>query len=153
MCEFTPDTTPESLDLEQLALIARADSSLLLWHLAEQTTFDVQWIRLMLELGRREAERLATKPGATSSSAIQAANPDKPSSQEEEWVQCRAAFVKAIKEENFYRDVGRWSLKQHWAGPRDGFADTQLQARWHDFKLGWEVASKQKTKMSTTDNC
>ena len=53
----------------------------------------------------------------------------------------REAFVLMIKSEN--NDGERWSawsLKQHWAGKERGFADDQLQRRWHDFEAGWKAA-------------
>ena len=50
----------------------------------------------------------------------------------------REAFVERVKQENFYRDSWcRVSLKQHWGGPENGFADERLQARWLDFKAGF----------------
>lgn len=58
--------------------------------------------------------------------------------------EARAAFVKLIKDENFYSDYSRWSLKQHWSGADGGFADDQLQKRWHDFERGWKAAKGMK---------
>ncbi len=53
----------------------------------------------------------------------------------------REAFVRMIKEENFYGERwSAWSLKQHWSGKEGGFADEQLQKRWHDFEKGWKAA-------------
>jgi hypothetical protein len=58
-----------------------------------------------------------------------------------DWAAPRAAFVEMVKEENFYRDFSRWSLKQHPSGPKHGFSDEMLQRRWADFRKGWEAAS------------
>jgi hypothetical protein len=64
---------------------------------------------------------------------------------EKDFKEKRAAFVKAIKEEDFYREPwARYSLKQHWNGAKDGFHDHQLQRRWHDFALGWDAAKGKK---------
>lgn len=47
----------DDLSAEQLELIVRTQSDILLMHLAQRTIFDVQRIRLMLELGAVEAKR------------------------------------------------------------------------------------------------
>lgn len=53
----------------------------------------------------------------------------------------RLKFVAMVKDENYYHEpYSRWSLKQHWSGARGGFADEQLQTRWHDFEAGWKAA-------------
>ncbi len=57
-------------------------------------------------------------------------------------LKARLAFVVIIKEENFYSDGHKQSLKAHWTGKPRGFADDNLQRRWHDFLLGYEAASK-----------
>ena len=59
---------------------------------------------------------------------------------EKESAAARAQFVAMIKDENYYLDYGKWSLRQHWSGARGGFADEQLQKRWRDFEAGWKAA-------------
>lgn len=51
----------------------------------------------------------------------------------------RVAFVAMIKEENFYADFTKQSLRQHWNGAASGFHDHQVQSRWHDFLAGWKA--------------
>lgn len=58
--------------------------------------------------------------------------------------EARAAFVKLIKEENFYSDFSKQSLKAHWNGAASGFSDQMVQKRWRDFLAGWRAA-KEKT--------
>lgn len=57
----------------------------------------------------------------------------------------REAFVKMIKEENFYNDDNQ-SIRQHWSGKIGGFADRTIQARWRDYESGWKAALEQKGK-------
>jgi hypothetical protein len=61
---------------------------------------------------------------------------------------CREAFVKTIKDENVLRDFSKWSLRAHWSGASGGFADEQLQRRWHDFVAGWLAASQRSNTNS-----
>lgn len=63
-----------------------------------------------------------------------------PDTVKDESRKARAAFVKLIKEENFYSDFSRWSLRAHWSGADGGFHDHQLQRRWLDFEKGWKAA-------------
>ncbi len=58
---------------------------------------------------------------------------------DDEFARCRKAFVKLIKDENFESDDNQ-SVRQNWAGPKWGFADQRIQARWLDFHKGWELA-------------
>ena len=58
----------------------------------------------------------------------------------------RQAFVKLIKEENFYSDHSKQSLKQHWSGAASGFADHLVQNRWQDFWCGWQAARKEQSQ-------
>lgn len=74
--------------------------------------------------------------GADSGASLSDAELDEP------WVKVRAAFVAMIKEENFYNDFSKWSLKQCWAGPKMGFADEILNRRWLDFQKGWDAAAE-----------
>ena len=60
---------------------------------------------------------------------------------EKEFDKCRATFVKMIKEENFYINA-KQSVKQNWAGKRNGFADHGKQKRFEDIRKGWEAALK-----------
>jgi hypothetical protein len=55
-----------------------------------------------------------------------------------ELLRARAEFVKMIKEENFYSDFSRQSLKQHWNGAASGFSNDMVQSRWRDFWAGWQ---------------
>lgn len=55
-------------------------------------------------------------------------------------LQARAAFVAMIKDENFYLDFSKQSLKQHWSGAANGFADWGVQSRWKDYLAGWKAA-------------
>lgn len=57
MTEYTKTDTIDSIDDEQLELIASSDSYWLLSYIEEKTIFDVNRIRLMLELGAIEAKR------------------------------------------------------------------------------------------------
>lgn len=57
----------------------------------------------------------------------------------ESLLKARAAFVKIIKDENFYSDYCKQSLKQHWNGATSGFADHMVQRRWRDFLAGWQA--------------
>ncbi len=59
---------------------------------------------------------------------------------DEEWKQARIAFVKMIKDENFYSDFSKQSLRQHWNGKKSGFHDHLVQRRWQDFLAGWKSA-------------
>lgn len=65
-------------------------------------------------------------------------------SNETDLSQARAAFVAMIKEENFYSDFSKQSLKQHWNGATSGFADHMVQSRWKDFRAGWQAAKTGK---------
>ena len=60
---------------------------------------------------------------------------------EKDFDKCRATFVEMIREENFYSD-SKESVKQHWAGKRNGFANHGIQKRFEDFRKGWEAALK-----------
>lgn len=57
MTEYTKTDTIDSIDAEQLELIASSDSSWLLSYIEDKTIFDVNRIRLMLDLGAVEAKR------------------------------------------------------------------------------------------------
>lgn len=60
---YTHSDRIDALSPAQLDLIARTDNYILLSDLERNTIFDVQRIRLMLELGAAEARRLlAEKP-------------------------------------------------------------------------------------------
>lgn len=61
--------------------------------------------------------------------------------QNSDTLEARAAFVKLIKEENFYSD-SKQSLKTHWAGPLGGFSDSLIQRRWRYFLEGWQAARR-----------
>lgn len=60
---------------------------------------------------------------------------------ESAWKPMRAAFVAMIKEENFYSDWSKQSLRAHWSGAEVGFGDESLQRRYKDFCAGWKAAS------------
>lgn len=67
-------------------------------------------------------------------------NPTQPETKlEPEILKARNAFVKIIKDENFYSSGSKWSLKWHWTGAQGGFADEMLQRRWMDFLKGWNA--------------
>lgn len=55
--DYRSTDTIDALSYEQLALIVRTESDLLLRVIGDTTLFDVQRIRLMLELGQVEAKR------------------------------------------------------------------------------------------------
>lgn len=55
--DYSKDDTVETLSREQLELIARTDSDILLRVLADTTIFDVHRVRLMLDLGVVKAKR------------------------------------------------------------------------------------------------
>lgn len=55
-----------------------------------------------------------------------------------EVLKARAAFVKIIKEENFY-SFSKQSLKQHWNGAASGFSNHMVQTRWGYFREGWQA--------------
>ena len=60
---------------------------------------------------------------------------------------CREAFVKIIKDENFYvPDWSRESLKAHWRGPEYGFAKESLQREWRRFSEGWQCHKAEESK-------
>lgn len=52
---------------------------------------------------------------------------------------CREAFVKLIRDENFYSECNQQSLRKHWSGVHAGFADPMVQKRWRDFLAGWNA--------------
>lgn len=54
---YTKSDTIQTLTPEQLDLMAKTDSSLLIGYLERNTIFDVHRIRLMLELGASDAKR------------------------------------------------------------------------------------------------
>lgn len=60
----------------------------------------------------------------------------------QELLLARAEFVKIIKEENFYSEFSKRSLKQHWNGAASGFSDHMIQSRWRDFLQGWQSRVK-----------
>jgi len=55
--DYKSTDTIDGLSVEQLELIARTESDLFLRVIGDTTLFDVQRIRLMLELGIFEAKR------------------------------------------------------------------------------------------------
>lgn len=55
--DYRSTDTIDELSAEQLELIVRTESDLLLRVIGDTTLFDVQRIRLMLELGQVEAKR------------------------------------------------------------------------------------------------
>jgi len=57
-------------------------------------------------------------------------------------IEARTAFVKMIKEENFYSDLSKQSLKAHWSGKARGFSNHMVQSRWEDFLAGWRAAKE-----------
>ena len=57
MTTYTKEDTIDSITEDQLELIANSDGSFLLGFIEERTIFDVNRIRLMLELGAVEAKR------------------------------------------------------------------------------------------------
>lgn len=61
---------------------------------------------------------------------------------EADWKPMRDAFVAIIKEENFYSDCSKQSLRAHWNGAESGFGDESLQRRYKDFCAGWKAARK-----------
>lgn len=64
---------------------------------------------------------------------------------------CRESFVAMIKDENFYSHGTPWSLKAHWAGKGQGFADQMLQRRYRDYQRGWADAEKNETAIAGKD--
>lgn len=64
----------------------------------------------------------------------------------ENLLKARAAFVKIIKDENFYSNYCKQSLRQHWAGAKAGFADEAVQRRWRDFLAGWRASNQEEGK-------
>lgn len=67
-------------------------------------------------------------------------------------LEARAAFVAVIKEENFYSDFTKQSLKQHWNGAASGFADRVVHSRWNDFLAGWQAAMAKVREWKEQDN-
>jgi len=63
----------------------------------------------------------------------------------EQLLEARAAFVKMMKDENFYKDSNH-NLKAHWRGKYEGFAYMHVQARWQDFWAGYIAAINQHNK-------
>ena len=54
---------------------------------------------------------------------------------------CRVAFVTLVKDENSTKEGWcKSSLKQHWSGAKNGFADHSVNRRFNDFKDGYNAA-------------
>lgn len=52
----------------------------------------------------------------------------------------RTAFCAFTREEDSDREKwARDSLRQHWTGAENGFADHNVQVRWKVFLAGWEA--------------
>lgn len=57
MTQYTKEDTIDSLSTEQLVLMANSDHQTLIQYIEENTIFDAQRIRLLLEMGAEEAKR------------------------------------------------------------------------------------------------
>lgn len=54
---FTEGCTPDTLTKEQLEALVKSKSDLFLEYLKTETVFDVQRLRLLLEMGQSEASK------------------------------------------------------------------------------------------------